>query len=243
MSQYANQSASGGPPGPGAPPGTGADADLQIASTYHAGTRIIDTRAEEIPIFLRTIVTEDATHIWRLAPVGDLRSWTSSRVMTMVEAIKYITAWKTWGEVPTTYRLGGPRTVITSPSMMHLAIIFPARQHVIGFVRLDIESGICKIQLVLEPLAQNMGHGTQALGMAIDWAFQKAHLGGLQMNAVQLTSTQDNVRFAHIATDKLKLGTPTSFHDGHNGLLRWEIRHSEWTITPTLGLVRGPRRV
>lgn len=211
---------------------------MQIGTTYHARTRIEDSRPE-IPIFLRPIVVEDAGYLVRLASFGGLRSWTSSGVMGMVEAHKYLTAWQTWSEVPTTYRLGGPRAILTSPTMIHLAIVFPARENVIGFIRLDIDPGLCKMQIALDPLAQNTGHGTQALTMAIDWVFQSAHLGGLQLDIVQLTSTQDNLRFAHVATNKLHLGPPTEFRDGTLGLLRWNIRHGEWNSAPTRVFVRG----
>ena len=215
--------------------------------TSHLCTSITDTYNES-EIYLRIVEHRDAPAVSRLFSNPELQRWTGFKQTDEDEAYDQIRAMRLEAGVPTYYLRNGSQ-VQRRPEILHFVIVHRGQDQVIGVCFISMlnhrqipgrhfHTG--NIQVAIDPEYQRLGFGTSAIEMLLDLAFTKAQEGGLQLNSVQMVTTQDNEAFENLARDKLGLvamraagQTQNPPNDGAGlgaAQVTWRVWRDRWQI-------------
>ncbi|KAM3522905.1 hypothetical protein MY4038_008405 [Beauveria bassiana] len=193
----------------------------------------LDTRlpSPTLPIVLRTIQPSDAARLAALLSDPGNASDPNAAPLSATTASELIVRQRLSASVPTvvdTARGAGGAVIISGPSRVNMVIeLLPDTASsssssssspplVIGLggygaIKELVRDGKTiragDVGAMIDPEYRGKGYATEAMRLAIDWAFAEATGGGggLQLDLVTVTTLEDNVAMVKLAEDRLGL--------------------------------------
>lgn len=200
-------------------------------------------------VTLRTLRLEDAP---RFSAVLAADSPPSSKPLTVEQATGAITRMQESARTPTVVYLssqnsgdGGEKSpqVVSGPGRVNLAVIDTKTSNLIGIggygaihtlppsaesnghPRRAGDAGV-----VIDPEYRNRGIAVACMRMAIDWGFKSAEEGGLALDLVTITTSEDNEKMRKLVDQKLGLeGRGVAREGGPTGKeIYYELDKKAW---------------
>ncbi|KAH8718686.1 putative N-acetyltransferase YnaD [Beauveria bassiana] len=217
----------------------------------------LDTRlpSPTLPIVLRTIQPSDAARLAALLSDPGNASDPNAAPLSATTASELIARQRLSASVPTVVDTARGAVIISGPSRVNMAIeLLPDTASsssssspplVIGLggygaIKELVRDGKTiragDVGAMIDPEYRGKGYATEAMRLAIDWAFAEATGGGggLQLDLVTVTTLEDNVAMVKLAEDRLGLkGRGTRRACGEEGAegkteVYYELTKEDW---------------
>ncbi|EJP65737.1 Acyl-CoA N-acyltransferase [Beauveria bassiana ARSEF 2860] len=217
----------------------------------------LDTRlpSPTLPIVLRTIQPSDAARLAALLSDPGNASDPNAAPLSATTASELIARQRLSASVPTVVDTARGAVIISGPSRVNMVIeLLPDTASsssssppplVIGLggygaIKELVRDGKTiragDVGAMIDPEYRGKGYATEAMRLAIDWAFAEATGGGggLQLDLVTVTTLEDNVAMVKLAEDRLGLkGRGTRRACGEEGAegkteVYYELTKEDW---------------
>ncbi|KAM3464821.1 hypothetical protein MY5147_007612 [Beauveria neobassiana] len=217
----------------------------------------LDTRlpSPTLPIVLRTIQPSDAARLAALLSDPGNASDPNAAPLSVTAASELIVRQRLSASVPTVVDTargggGGGAVIISGPSRVNMVIeLLPDTASSLplviglggyGAIKELVRDGKTiragDVGAMIDPEYRGKGYATEAMRLAIDWAFAEATGGGggLQLDLVTVTMLEDNVAMVKLAEDRLGLkGRGTRRACGEEGAegkteVYYELTKEDW---------------
>ncbi|KAM3511687.1 hypothetical protein MY11210_004644 [Beauveria gryllotalpidicola] len=180
----------------------------------HLNTRL---PSPTLPIVLRTTQPSDAARLAALLSDPGNTSDPNAAPLSATTASELIARQRLSASVPTVIdtaaAAAGRRVVVVAARYW-----FGGYGAITELVRDGKTIRAGDVGAVIDPAYRGKGYATEAMRLAIDWAFAEAARGGLQLDLVTVTTLEDSVAMVRLAEDKLGLkgrGTRRPCREGH----------------------------
>lgn len=179
----------------------------------HLQTRI---ESKTLPIILRNAEVKDAARFAAILSDPSNDSDPNASKIDTATAVKFITQMRESATQPTI--LGTDGTVTSGPGRVNMVVVLVGSQGdegtVIGlggygaikdWVRDGRKVRAGDAGVMIDPAYRGKGYATEAMKMAIDWAFTPVSAGGPQLDLVTITTVADNSAMIKLVDEKLDL--------------------------------------
>ncbi|KAF1737658.1 hypothetical protein CRV24_003280 [Beauveria bassiana] len=207
----------------------------------------LDTRlpSPTLPIVLRTIQPSDAARLAALLSDPGNASDPNAAPLSATTASELIARQRLSASVPTVVDTARGAVIISGPSRVNMAIeLLPDTASSSSSSSPPLVIGLGGYGAIKELVRDGKtiragtgkGYATEAMRLAIDWAFAEATGGGggLQLDLVTVTTLEDNVAMVKLAEDRLGLkGRGTRRACGEEGAegkteVYYELTKEDW---------------
>ncbi|OAA81158.1 Acyl-CoA N-acyltransferase [Akanthomyces lecanii RCEF 1005] len=214
-------------------------ASQSTTEVSHLDARLV---SKTLPIVLRTIQPADAARFAAILSDPANASDPHAKPLDAATAAAIIAKQRESAAAPTVLDLATD-AVLSGPSRINMVVELLDGHHVIGlggygaiknWVRDGKPLRAGDVGAMIDPAHRGKGYATEAIRLAVDWAFAPAREGGLQLDLVTITTGEDNAAMVKLADEKLGLkgkGTRRpSQEEGGEGVTEvyYELTKKDW---------------